>query len=96
MSRSYKKTPRSGDQKDKFFKTYANRKLRRDKFHNLQHNSYKKIFVPMISATMNGLIILLKHGGKMPCVDGRIGAIVTTNPIQPERKSIVCGINGIK
>lgn len=44
MSRSYKKTPRSGDKKDKFFKTYANRKLRRDKFHNLQHNSYKKNF----------------------------------------------------
>lgn len=44
MSRSYKKTPRSGDRKDKFFKTYANRKLRRDKFHNLQHNSYKKNF----------------------------------------------------
>lgn len=44
MSRSYKKTPRSGDQKDKFFKTYANRKFRRDKFNNLQHNSYKKNF----------------------------------------------------
>ena len=44
MSRSYKKTPRSGDQKDKVFKTYANRKFRRDKFNNLQHNSYKKNF----------------------------------------------------
>ena len=44
MSRSYKKTPRGGDRKDKFFKNYANRKLRRDKFHNLQHNSYKKNF----------------------------------------------------
>ena len=44
MSRSYKKTPRSGDTKDKFFKNYANRKLRRNKFHNLQHKSYKKNF----------------------------------------------------
>ena len=44
MSRSYKKTPRSGDRKDKFFKTYSNRKFRRDKFNNLQHNSYKKNF----------------------------------------------------
>ena len=44
MSRSYKKTPRGGDRKDKFFKNYAHRKLRRDKFNNLQHNSYKKNF----------------------------------------------------
>lgn len=44
MSRSYKKTPRCGDRKDKFFKKYANRKLRRDKFHNLKHKSYKKNF----------------------------------------------------
>ena len=44
MSRSYKKTPRSGDKKDRFFKNYANRKLRRDKFNDLQHNSYKKNF----------------------------------------------------
>ena len=44
MSRSYKKTPRSGDKKDKFFKNYANRKLRRDKFNNLQHKNYKKNF----------------------------------------------------
>lgn len=44
MSRSYKKTPRCGDRKDQFFKKYANRKLRRDKFHNLEHKSYKKNF----------------------------------------------------
>ena len=44
MSRSYKKVPRSGDKKDKFFKNYANRKLRRDKFHNFDHNNYKKNF----------------------------------------------------
>lgn len=44
MSRSYKKTPRSGDTKDKFYKNYANRKLRRNKFHNLQHSNYKKNF----------------------------------------------------
>ena len=44
MSRSYKKTPRSGDKKDKYLKTYANRKLRRDKFNTLQHKTYKKNF----------------------------------------------------
>ena len=45
MSRSYKKTPRSGDRKDKFFKKYANRKVRRDKMESgLRHNSYKKKF----------------------------------------------------
>jgi hypothetical protein len=43
MSRSYKKTPRSGDKKDKFLKRYANHKLRRQKLtSDLQHNSYKK------------------------------------------------------
>ena len=42
MSRSYKKTPRCGDKKDKFFKTYANRKYRRDKFTVLSHKAYKK------------------------------------------------------
>lgn len=45
MSRSYKKTPRSGDTKDKFFKKYANRKIRRKKLStNLQHKTYKKDF----------------------------------------------------
>lgn len=44
MSRSYKKTPRCGDRKDKFYKTYANKKFRRDKFNRLQHCSYKKNF----------------------------------------------------
>lgn len=45
MSRSYKHTPRCGDKKDKFFKNYANRRLRRNKLiHNLQHKSYKKNF----------------------------------------------------
>ena len=45
MSRSYKKTPRSGDTKDKFFKRYANRRLRRRKLDiDLQHKSYKKDF----------------------------------------------------
>lgn len=44
MSRSFKRTPRCGDQKDKDFKKYANRKIRRDKFNNLQHKSYKKNF----------------------------------------------------
>ena len=45
MSRSYKKTPRSGDTKDKFFKQYANRRLRRKKLDiDLQHKSYRKDF----------------------------------------------------
>lgn len=45
MSRSYKHTPRCGDKKDKFFKNYANKKLRRKKLtHQFQHKSYKKDF----------------------------------------------------
>jgi len=45
MSRSYKHTPYSGMKKDKFFKRYANRKLRRKKLaHDLQHKSYRKDF----------------------------------------------------
>lgn len=46
MSRSYKHTPRSGDTKDKFFKRYANRKLRRLPIDEppLNHKSYKKNF----------------------------------------------------
>ena len=42
MSRSYKKTPRCGDTKDKFYKKYANKRFRKDKFNNLQHKTYKK------------------------------------------------------
>ena len=43
MSRSKKKTPRSGDEKDKFFKRYENRRLRKLPFeHTLNHNTYKK------------------------------------------------------
>lgn len=45
MSRSFKHTPYCGDKKSKFFKRYANRKLRRKKFeHNLQNKSYRKDF----------------------------------------------------
>ncbi len=45
MSRSYKHTPYCGLKKDKFFKNYANRKLRHRKLdHDLQHRSYKKDF----------------------------------------------------
>ena len=45
MSRSFKKTPRCGQTKDKFFKKYANRKFRRHKLNtDLKHNSYKKNF----------------------------------------------------
>ena len=43
MSRSYKKTPRCGDTKDKFFKKYANRKVRRNNANHYNHNSYKKL-----------------------------------------------------
>lgn len=43
MSRSYKKTPRCGDKKDKFMKNYANRILRREN-KNYQNSSYKKRF----------------------------------------------------
>ena len=43
MSRSYKKTPRCGDKKDKYFKKYANKRLRRKKLtHEFKHKSYKK------------------------------------------------------
>lgn len=45
MSRSYKHTPYCGLKKDKFYKTYSNRKLRRKKlYHNLQHKLYRKDF----------------------------------------------------
>ena len=46
MSRSYKHTPRSGDQKDRFFKKYANRKVRRLPIdeHPLKGNIYKRVF----------------------------------------------------
>lgn len=43
MSRSYKKVPRSGDNKNRFMKKYANRVLRRDE-NTYQHKSYKKRF----------------------------------------------------
>lgn len=46
MSRSYKHTPRSGDAKDKYFKKYANRKVRRLPIdeHPSKGNDYKKVF----------------------------------------------------
>ena len=45
MSRSFKHTPRSGDTKDKFFKRYANRKVRRLPIdEHLKGNTYKKVF----------------------------------------------------
>ena len=51
MSRSYKHTPCGGDIKSKFFKRYANRRLRRnknytDEYRNpiLKGNNYKKTF----------------------------------------------------
>lgn len=43
MSRSYKKVPRCGDNKNKIMKNYANRVLRRDE-NTYQYNSYKKRF----------------------------------------------------
>lgn len=43
MSRSYKHTPYFGDTKDRFFKRYANRCLRRKKLDiNYKFNEYKK------------------------------------------------------
>ena len=45
MSRSYKHTPRSGDQKDRYFKRYANRRVRRlpiDEY-PLKGKAYKKV-----------------------------------------------------
>lgn len=45
MSRSYKKTPRCGDTKDRYMKRYANRKLRKLPLEDtLQHKQYKKNF----------------------------------------------------
>ena len=43
MSRSYKKVARSGDVKDKFYKNYSNRKIRRRKYETFPHMSYKKV-----------------------------------------------------
>ncbi len=45
MSHSYKHTPRAGDTKDKFFKKYANHKVRRLPIneHPLNHKAYKKV-----------------------------------------------------
>ena len=46
MSRSFKKTPRAGDIKSKFHKTYSNRRLRRRRIDEdnaeLVNKSYKK------------------------------------------------------
>ena len=43
MSRSYKKTPRCGQQKDKFFKRYENHRLRSLPLeHTLNYGAYKK------------------------------------------------------
>ena len=45
MSRSRKRTPRSGDKKSKFFKRYANRRYRKSSLEDtLQHKGYKKTF----------------------------------------------------
>lgn len=41
MSRSYKKTPRSGDRKSKFHKRLFNRRIRKSP-QNFKYNSYKK------------------------------------------------------
>ena len=43
MSRSYKYTPRAGDKKDKFFKKYSNRRLRKLPLEETySHKTYKK------------------------------------------------------
>lgn len=43
MSRSYKKHPRCGFRKDKFYKRYANVKVRKNARDILSHNYYKKL-----------------------------------------------------
>ena len=40
MSRSYKRTPRSGDKKDKFFKRYENHRLRKLPFVGISFEKY--------------------------------------------------------
>ena len=43
MIRSYKRTPRCGDKKDKFFKRYENHRVRRMPYDlTLNHCAYKK------------------------------------------------------
>lgn len=46
MSRSYKHTPRAGDKKDKFFKKYANHKVRHLPMdeHPTKGKIYKKVY----------------------------------------------------
>lgn len=47
MSRSYKKTPYSGDRKNKYMKHYANKRVRRmlkNPEENLKYKSYRKVF----------------------------------------------------
>ena len=44
MSKSFKHTPYSGLKKSKFFKTYANRKLRRNKLEKYNNRKYKRVF----------------------------------------------------
>ena len=45
MSRSYKKTPKSGDENDKVYKKYANRKVRRLPLEEptLKRKAYRKV-----------------------------------------------------
>ena len=44
MSRSYKKTPYSGDKKEHFYKNLANRKIRRSKEDQSDGKGYRKRF----------------------------------------------------
>ena len=46
MSRSYKRTPRAGDRKDRYYKKYANRRVRRLTTDELPKSGkgYKKVF----------------------------------------------------
>lgn len=48
MSRSYKKTPYSGDKKDRFYKNAANRKIRRSKEDQPDGKGYRKHFCSYI------------------------------------------------
>lgn len=44
MGKSFKHTPYTGLKKSKFFKAYANRKLRRNKSEKYNNRKYKRVF----------------------------------------------------
>lgn len=95
MSRSYKKTPRCGDTKDKFFKKYANRKVRRNNTNHYNHKSYKKLSCSWDICDYETVGRTFEEYWKKLYKTG-INLDISTNPILQKRKSIVDGSNGIK